>query len=66
MINNILDMNNLITVKQASRAVDRDPEPIRRWIYEKKLNARKIGLAWFIVKADLAAYVGKPDLFTEE
>ena len=66
MTNDMLDMNKLITVKVASQAVNKDPETIRRWIYQHKLDARKIGLDWFIAKADLAAYVGKPDLFTEE
>jgi len=65
MTNNIVDMSQLITVKVAAKAVAKDPETIRRWIHENKLDARKIGQDWFIAKADLAAYVGK-DLFEEE
>lgn len=67
MMNNIVDMNKLITVKVAALAVNRDPETIRRWIAQNKLDARKIGLDWFIAKGDLAAYVGKTEseLFEE-
>ena len=64
----MIDMSNLVTVRVAAQAAGKDPETIKRWIWQHKLDARKYGLIWFIAKGDLAAYLGIPeaDLFAEE
>lgn len=43
----------MLTVPEAARRVDRDPETIRRWIRAGKLPARKVGTQHVIEEADL-------------
>jgi len=45
----------MITVPEAARRADRDPETIRRWIRSGRLRARKVGTQHVIEEADLAA-----------
>jgi excisionase family DNA binding protein len=45
----------MITVPEAARRTGRNPETIRRWIREGRLNARKIGTQHLIDEQDLAA-----------
>ena len=42
-----------LTVPEAARRVERNPETVRRWIREGKLPARKLGSQHFIEQADL-------------
>ena len=48
-------MEGFITVHEAARECHRNPETIRRLIWEGKLPARKLGRQLFILPADLAA-----------
>ena len=43
----------MLTVPEAARIAERDPETIRRWIRAGKLRARKIGTQHVIEEADL-------------
>jgi excisionase family DNA binding protein len=45
----------MITVPEAARRTGRNPETIRRWIREGKLQAQKVGTQHTIEEADLAA-----------
>jgi excisionase family DNA binding protein len=43
----------MLTVPEAARRVNRDPETIRRWIRSGRLPARKIGTQHFVEESDL-------------
>ena len=43
----------MLTVPEAARRVNRDPETVRRWIRSGKLRARKIGTQHVIEEDDL-------------
>jgi excisionase family DNA binding protein len=43
----------MLTVPEAARRVNRDPETVRRWIRSGKLRARKIGIQHVIEEDDL-------------
>lgn len=43
----------MVTVAEAARRLERDPETIRRWIRSGKLSAKKIGLQHMIEETDL-------------
>lgn len=45
----------MLTVPEAARRVGRNPETIRRWIREGKLDATKVGTQHVIEELDLAA-----------
>jgi excisionase family DNA binding protein len=45
----------MITVPEAARRANRDPETIRRWIRSGRLQARKIGTQHVIEEDDLEA-----------
>ena len=45
---------DLITVREAARQCHRATETVRRWIWEGKLPAQKLGNQLFIKRADLA------------
>jgi excisionase family DNA binding protein len=51
----------MLTVPEAARRAQRNPETIRRWIREGKLPARKIGTQHVIEEVDLAALVDETD-----
>ena len=44
----------MLTVPEAARRADLDPETIRRWIRAGRLPARKVGAQYVIDDADLA------------
>lgn len=44
---------NLLTVRQVAQACGRSPETVRRWIWEGKLPAQKLGNQLFVAAADL-------------
>ena len=45
----------MVTVSEAARRVNRDPETIRRWIRSGRLPAMKVGTQHVIAEEDLAA-----------
>ncbi len=47
----------MLTVPEAARRVNRDPETVRRWIRAGKLRSEKIGTQHLIDERDLDAYV---------
>lgn len=46
-------MRDLMTVREAARECKRATETVRRWIWEGKLPAQKLGNQLFIKKRDL-------------
>ena len=44
----------MLTVRDAARRTGRNAETVRRWIWDGKLPARKIGNQLFVEEADLA------------
>ncbi len=51
----------MLTVPEAARRVGRNPETVRRWIREGKLEARKVGTQHVIEERDLAAFESRFD-----
>lgn len=45
----------MLTVPEAARRMNRDPETIRRWIRSGRLRASKVGTQHVIAEEDLAA-----------
>jgi len=60
-------MQDLITVREAARVCRRTSETVRRWIWEGKLPAQKLGNQLFIKRRDLARLTlrGKGDSSSE-
>ncbi len=52
----------MLTVPEAARIAERDPETIRRWIRAGKLRARKIGTQHVIEEEDLDAILAEDEL----
>ena len=50
----------MLTVPEAARLAERDPETVRRWIRAGKLRAQKVGTQHLIAEDDLAAFLGTP------
>jgi excisionase family DNA binding protein len=48
--------DKLISVREAAKECDRNPETIRRWIWSGKLPAEKLGNQLFIRRSILAAF----------
>ena len=47
-------LDEMVTVREASRERHRTAETVRRWIWEGKLPAQKLGNQLFVRRADLA------------
>jgi excisionase family DNA binding protein len=52
----------MLTVPEAARRAERDPETIRRWIRSGKLRARKVGTQHVIEEEDLDAVLAVDEL----
>jgi excisionase family DNA binding protein len=52
----------MLTVPEAARKAERDPETIRRWIRSGKLPARKVGTQHVIEEEDLEAVLAQDEL----
>ena len=52
----------MLTVPEAARRAERDPETIRRWIRSGKLAARKIGTQHVIEEEDLDVVLAEDEL----
>jgi excisionase family DNA binding protein len=46
----------LLTVPEAARRLDRNPELIRRWIRERRLGAEKFGRDWLVSERELERF----------
>lgn len=56
-MNNLDELNDLVTVTELATALRVNPETIRRWIKTKKLKAVKMGKSIRISKANLEEYM---------
>jgi excisionase family DNA binding protein len=52
----------MLTVPEAARIAERDPETIRRWIRSGKLRSRKIGTQHVIEEVDLDEVLAADEL----
>lgn len=50
----------MLTVPEAARRVNRDPETVRRWIRSGRLRASKVGTQHVIAEEDLEAVLDAP------
>jgi excisionase family DNA binding protein len=50
----------MLTVPEAARRVQRNPETVRRWIREGRLRAHKVGTQHVIEEEDLARMTEDP------
>jgi excisionase family DNA binding protein len=48
----------MLTVPEAARRIDRDPETIRRWIRSGRLPSQQVGTQYIIDESDLLEMVG--------
>lgn len=48
----------MLTVPEAARRIDRDPETIRRWIRSGRLPSQQVGTQYIIDESDLLELVG--------
>jgi excisionase family DNA binding protein len=55
-------MDQLLTVREAAKRLACSEAAIRKWIYQRRLYAVKVGRLIRIVEADLEIFVGKVDL----
>lgn len=44
-----------LTVPETARRLSMNPETVRKWIWRKKLSARRVGLQYFIRERDVEA-----------
>ena len=51
----------MLSVNDLARRLAIHPETVRRWIRDGTLTAAKLGRAWRISEADLAAFLGSAD-----
>lgn len=49
----VIELEGFITVREAARECERSPETIRRWVWDGKLRAEKVGGQLFVRKSDL-------------
>jgi excisionase family DNA binding protein len=54
--------DKLISVREAAKTCDRNPETIRRWIWHGKLPAEKLGNQLFVRQSDLEKYLQEDTL----
>lgn len=47
------ELEDMITVREAARECQRTPETVRRWIWDGKLPAKKLGNQLFVKRSDL-------------
>lgn len=53
------ELEQLLTVREAARLAQRTPGTVRRWIWDGKLPAQKLGNQLFIKRADLEQMTGR-------
>ena len=55
-------MDQLLTVREAARLLACSEAAIRKWIYQQRLPAVKVGRLTRIAEGDLEIFVGKVEL----
>ena len=55
-------MDQLLTVREAARRLACSEAAIRKWIYQQRLPAVKVGRLVRIAEVDLEIFVGKVEL----
>lgn len=55
----VIEQEKMVTVREAARESGRTAETVRRWIWEGKLPAQKLGNQLFVRRADLARLISK-------
>jgi excisionase family DNA binding protein len=55
-------MKQLLTVREASRLLACSEAAIRKWIYQRRLPAVKVGRLIRIAETDLEVFIGKIEL----
>jgi excisionase family DNA binding protein len=55
-------MDQLLTVREAARLLACSEAAIRKWIYQQRLPAVKVGRLIRIAEGDLEIFVGKVEL----
>lgn len=60
-----LSTHKMVTIRDASRRLNRCAEVVRRYVREGKLPAYKLGLMWYIRPEDLEALARKLDTGTK-
>ncbi len=48
-----VDLEGLITIREAARECHRSTETVRRWVWDGKLPAEKVGNHLFVKRSDL-------------
>ena len=54
----LIDLRNKVTVRQASKLAHRHQETVKRWIREERLRAQMVGQMWYIDLSDLQEVTG--------
>lgn len=49
----VIEFDGFVTVREAARECQRSPETIRRWVWDGKLHAEKLGNQLFVKRSDL-------------
>ncbi len=58
---NEVSLQHLLTIREASRRLNRCPEVVRRYVREGKLPAHKLGMMWYIHPEDADELARKLD-----
>lgn len=54
----VTELNDYISVREAAKECGRSAETVRRWVWDGKLKARKLGNQLYIKKAELTFLCG--------
>ena len=57
----LIDLRNKVSVRQAAKRAHRHTETIKRWIREERLPAQMVGQMWYIDLSDLQKVTGGVD-----
>lgn len=49
----VIELEDFITIREAARECHRSAETVRRWVWDGKLHAEKLGNQLFVRRADL-------------
>ena len=58
----LIDLRNKVTVREAAKRAGRHQETVKRWIREERLPAQMVGQMWYIDLSDLRAVIGGPEV----